>query len=70
MLEISETTGNPVVSLDDYNNGVLPDPSRLHLELEGLATQDYIQEGSQSNSSSQREDVSLSSVDYRHQLCY
>ena len=48
MLEISETTGNPVVSLDDYNNGVLPDPSRLHLELEGLATQDYIQEGSQS----------------------
>ena len=29
VLEISETTGNPVVPLDDYNNGVLPDPSRF-----------------------------------------
>ena len=29
ILEISKTTRNPIIPLDDYNNGVLPDPSRF-----------------------------------------
>ena len=35
VLEISETTGNPVVPLDNYNNGDLPDPSHFSFRVGG-----------------------------------